>query len=372
MGPYNKKIRHTHNAIFLTCIVIFATLLILHSSVIYSQNEDLDTLHLAIALIGLFVIQQLCYCIFSLGFLIFGKLSGYGFSFLRIAFLTWKKDKSGKISFSFTSEKGASSQCKMYPPDMKDGKVPYIMYGLGNTFLCIIFIAISATILAFNFYTPIISSLLITFIFILLINVILNAYDGSIRRIREIGKSPYAMKGHWLLCKFADPDFQNTSLKNMPSSWFEFSMDADTSMNLVSSLGLFYGERLMEEKRFDEAKKVFAKITEPDTGLLYDQYMYALCDRIYCELVTSNNSDSAQELYTHKLKPFMSNVRTYTILRTNFACALLIENNPTGAAQIKADFFTACQNSQNKEDIQAETDLLLYAENLYSEKNTTA
>lgn len=365
MTPYNKTARRIHTLVLLTCISVFSILFVMHSVAIYKSTDNLDTLHLALFLIGLFVIQQLCYAIFSLGFLIFGKISGYKMAFLRIAFMKWTKDEKGKIHFSTTNERGSSSKCGMYPPDMIDGKMPYFLYGHGLVILSSIFIVISVSLFAFNFYTPVISSLLLVFIFVLLTVVFLDLCLGNAKFTRDMRKSPYAIKGLWISCKLADPSLKNTSLSHMPDEWFELKDNGNIDTYWASFYLLGCGERLLGQMHFKEASEVLDRILAPDSRLINEQYMSTIANRLFCELMANNNPDIIQKLYTAELKTYLNNVRTYTNLCRNYAFTLFIEKNPAGAAQIKSEFFEASKNPYNKQDAQAETELLLYAENKY-------
>lgn len=357
---HNKTTRKIHNFIFISCILVFGCLLILHSTQVY---KSFDALQLLFFLLGLFVIQFLFYSIISLGFLFFGKLTGYKMAFLRIAFLKWQKDKSGKIRVSFADDNGPVSICKMYPPEMKDGKIPYRLYGYGVVILSSILICISAIALTFCFYTPIISSLLLVFIFLLLIIILLELYDGNARHTRDIKKSPLALKGLWISCMLTDPEFSTDEYSDFPD-------DADAKIYWVAFYGWVCSSTLMEKKNFLEAAKVLDKLRKSDSGLLEEMYFSMLTDRLFCEVMTHNNPEIITELYTDELKNYLSTRRGYTHLCRNYAFTLLIDKNPSGAAQIKAEFFEAAKDSPHKSDVQTETELLLLAENKYTNDNT--
>ena len=365
MAPYNKTAKRIHTSILLICIAVFGTLLVLHSVFIYKNTANLNTLHLALFLIGLFVIQQLYYAILSLGFLIFGRISGYKMAFLRIAFMKWTKDEKGKIHFSTTNEGGPVSRCGMYPPDMKDGKMPYLLYGHGFVILASIFIVISVVFFAFYFSTPVISSLLLVFIFVLLTVVFMDLCIGSAKATRDIKKSPYAIKGLWLSCKLADPEFNNTSISHMPDEWFELADDANINTYWASLYLLGCGERLLGKMQFEEASELLDIVLGPDSRLNNEQYVSTIANRLFCELMTNRNPQIIQKLYTPEFKNYLSNVRTYTNLCRNYAFTLFMEHNPTGAAQIKAEFFEVGKHTPYQADVQDETKLLLYAENKY-------
>ncbi len=360
-----KKNAKIHHVIFIACIIFFALLFALHSVYIYKTVDGLDTLHLAAFLIGIFIIQMLFYTITAFGFLVFGKLSGYKFSFMRIAFMKWQKDKEGKIHFSTTNERGPSAVCAMYPTEMKDEKFPYLLHSHGLLISSSICIAVLAIFLTFNFNTPVISSLLLLFIFVLLTSVILDIFVGNSKLARDAKNSPAALRGIWLYCKGSDPKFSNLSLGSLPDEWFDIPLDVDTSIYWASYYIYFTSGRLLMKREFEKAIEAFDKLLDPSANIFYFQYLNTVTERLFCELMTKRSPEVIQKLYTEELKQHLSNVRTYTNLCRNYAFTLFIENNPTGAAQIKAEFFEVSKNAPCQGDVQDETELLLLAENKY-------
>lgn len=71
------------------------------------------------------------------GHLVFGLLSGYRFSSFRIGSLMLLKKKE-KFQFCRISIAGTGGQCLMCPPDLKDGKMPFVLYNLGGSFMNLI------------------------------------------------------------------------------------------------------------------------------------------------------------------------------------------------------------------------------------------
>ena len=152
-----------------------------------------------------------------------------------------------------------------------------------------------------------------------------------------------------------DPNFSTDEYTYLPD-------DADVTIYWVAFYGLVCSGTLIAKKDFLSASKVLDRLLKPDTGLLAEMYTALLADRLFCEIMTNSNPEIIKELYTDELKNFLSNKRTYTNLSRNYAFTLLIDKNPSGAAQIKAEFFEAAQHSPYKSDVQIETELLLLAE----------
>ena len=69
--------------------------------------------------------------IHEIGHLICGLISGYKFSSFRIMnFILIQKN--GKLKIKRLTIAGTGGQCLMAPPDMKDEKIPILLYNLGG------------------------------------------------------------------------------------------------------------------------------------------------------------------------------------------------------------------------------------------------
>ena len=82
--------------------------------------------------VGMYAAMFLQIIIHEGGHLIFGLLTGYGFASFRIGSLMWKKE-GDSLKFCRFSLAGTGGQCLMTPPDMADGKFPYVLYNLGGS-----------------------------------------------------------------------------------------------------------------------------------------------------------------------------------------------------------------------------------------------
>ena len=159
----------------------------------------------------------------------------------------------------------------------------------------------------------------------------------------------------WIYSNLSSPDFQLNEHSDFP-------MDANINIYWIAFYGIICGETLLEKKEFAKASEIFDRLITPDTVLTTEQYHSVIVERLFCELMTTNNPDIIASLYTEELKSYMSNIRDYTNLCRNFACTLLIEKNSSGAAQLKAEFFEVAKNAPCAHDVHSETELLLLAE----------
>lgn len=101
-------------------------------------------------LVGAYVCIFLQTIIHETGHLIFGLLSGYQFSSFRIFNFMWLKEE-GTLKLRKMSIVGTSGQCLMVPPELKDGKIPIMLYNFGGVILNVISSVISLVIAIITF-----------------------------------------------------------------------------------------------------------------------------------------------------------------------------------------------------------------------------
>ena len=97
-----------------------------------SSAENITTLILLF--LGMYVAMFLQIIIHEGGHLVFGLLTGYQFSSFRIGSFMWINE-NGNLRFKRLSLAGTGGQCLMNPPEMVDGKIPYVLYNLGGSVL---------------------------------------------------------------------------------------------------------------------------------------------------------------------------------------------------------------------------------------------
>ena len=143
----------------------------------------------------------------EVGHLVFGLMSGYNFSSFRIGSFMWAMEADG-VRFRRLTVVGTGGQCLMSPPDMKDGKIPVIMYNLGgslfNLFTAGLFLWFSILLAKF----PLVAA---GFTFLAIIGFAFALINGVPMRVGMIDNDGYnawllardkkAMRSFWLQLK---------------------------------------------------------------------------------------------------------------------------------------------------------------------------
>ncbi len=303
------------------------------------------------------------------GHLLFGWMTGYKFLSFRIGSFIWlKKDegiKLGKFKLA-----GTAGQCLMQPPDMKDGKIPFVLYNLGGSIINIF----SAAIFIGPFFICGNNQFLsIFFILISVVGIIFGLMNGIPMQLGPVnndgynalslGKNPEAMKAFWIQLKVSEQIAKGVRLKDMPEEWFTMPSPESLKNVLIAVIGVFACNRMMDAMELEKADETMAKLLQMDTGIVDIHRHLLVVDRIYCELVNKNRQEQLDKMLTNQQKKFMKSMKDFpSVLRTKYVYALLFEKDSIRASQIKAAFEKIANNYPYPQEIDSERGLMEYAE----------
>jgi hypothetical protein len=325
--------------------------------------------------VGLCLALFLQSIIHEAGHLIFGLLSGYQFSSFRIASFIWLKENDKLICKRF-SLAGTGGQCLMSPPEMIGGSFPVILYNLGGPLLNLIsavLFGILAALLPEN--THFLSSCLTFMAVAGLLLALTNGIPLRTAMIDNDGYNAFALTRHaearhsfWVQLKVSELQTKGVRLKDMPAEWFAFPPDEEMQNSMVSVLGVFACNRLIDEQKFSETKQSIHHLLHIKSAIA-GLYRYLLtCDYIYCELISENRQEVLTPLMTKDLKALMKKMKTFpSIQRTEYAYALLAEKDLAKAEKIKKQFEASAKNYPYPQDIQSERELMEIAEKIYQQ-----
>lgn len=304
------------------------------------------------------------------GHLVFGLLTGYKFSSFRIASFMWLKE-NGKLTLKRLSIAGTGGQCLMVPPDMKNGKIPLLLYNLGGSFLNIIISGLFLLIYVLCPDIPFLSPLLFLFAAVGFMIALMNGIpmrtgtiDNDGYNAFALSKNKDAVEAFWIQLKVTEQISKGKRLKDMPSEWFAMPADEALKNSMVAIRGVFACERLMDEEKFEEADALMAHLLEIDSGISGLHHDLLTCDRIFVELIGENRREVIGNLLTKEQKKFMKAMKRFpSVLRTQYALALLFENDTAKAEKMQSEFEKAAKTYPYPNEVESERDLLRIAEN---------
>lgn len=303
------------------------------------------------------------------GHLVFGLLSGYKFSSFRIFSFMWVKE-NGKIKFRRLSLAGTGGQCLMTPPDMADGKIPVALYNLGGSMMNIASGLIFLGLFLIFADIPFLSAVMLLFAVIGFIFAVMNGVPMRMGTVDNDGynafaltRSPEAIRSFWVQMKVNEQIAKGVRLKNMPDEWFAVPSDEAMKNSMVAVMGVFACNRLMDAGNFEEADKLMTHMLETDNGMIGLHCSLMICDRMYVELITDNRLEVLDSMFTKEQKKFMKSMKSFpSVLRTEYAYALLCEKDTAKAEQVKARFEKCARTYPYPNEVQSERELMEIAD----------
>ncbi|MBO7196574.1 MAG: M50 family metallopeptidase [Clostridia bacterium] len=324
--------------------------------------------------LGIAVTLYISIIIHEAGHMIFGLMCGYSFSSFRVGSLMWVK-QNGKIHLRRMSVAGTGGQCLMLPPEPKDGKFPVILYNLGGVIANIVLSALFAIGYALTLRYIVVAFVFLIATIISFIMALTNGIPLNVGGIANDGMNAL----HLSKDKISALAFRNQLLMNaaqtegkriseMPDEWFEIPENADTQNVHIASIAVFAAGRVLDRGDTILAEKEITQLLNSRYNVIGLHRSLLTCDLIYCRLV--NGSASVQSLITPELRKFMSAMKNYpSILRTEYAIALLVDKDEKKAESIMVKFDQQSKKFPYPQEISAERDFMLRAMDTYKKVN---
>ena len=312
------------------------------------------------------------------GHLVFGLMTGYKFSSYRIFSLMWLKDeKTKKIKLKRFKIAGTGGQCLLTPPDLKDGKMPSTIYNLGGVFtnviiglifLVLFFIFIKIKILAA--VMMIFALINITFAMTNGIPMSASGIDNDAKNAIAIKKNPEAMRAFWIQMKINEENSKGIRLKDMPEEWFTLPTEEQMQNSMIASLAVFVANRLVDEKRFDEADKLMTEIIDGDNATIMFYKQMLTCDKIYIELISECRSEVIENMLDTNQAAIMKAMKDFpSVIRTQYAYELLLRQDAEKANNWLETFEKIAKKYPCENEINAERELIDIATKKSQQKN---
>lgn len=235
--------------------------------------------------ISLYVMIFMQTVVHEAGHLVFGLLTGYGFSSFRIGSIMHIK-QNGKLKIKRYKLAGTGGQCLMVPPALDEkGNMPYVLYNLGGALMNIICGVITLIVyiaVPNGFFGYLLLCNMLMAFAIALTNGIplkLGLVNNDGHNAVSLGKDKNALHAFWQQLKINEANSQNIRLKDMPKEWFEVPNDADLTNSLTATIKVFNCSRLMDEHSFDEAKEEMKKLMRAmskNPSVIRTLYAYSL------------------------------------------------------------------------------------------------
>lgn len=325
-------------------------------------------LEYSLFIVGTLLGLLICIIVHEAGHLIFGLISGYGFSSFRIGSLMWIK-QNGKIKFRRLSISGTGGQCLMVPPEEQNGKIPVVLYNLGGVIMNLLLSAVFVALYVFIPSVPVLSDIFIACAAISFISAITNGIPLAPGGLPNDGMNSYYLAGN----KTAAIAFRNQLLINaeyakgvraseMPPEWFTLPDGADMQNVLCTSIAVFKASRTIESMDFEAAQKEIKALLKSNWKMASVHRNLLACDLVFCRLALDGAKAEISSLLTIEQQKFMKSMKNFpSVLRTEYAIAIIRDKNAEKAEKIEQRFKKVEKTYPYPQDVNTERGFMEYA-----------
>lgn len=315
---------------------------ILTASTLFSGFFSFPEVLLGVA--GIVVSHYIATIVHEGGHLVFGLLAGYSFSSFRIFSLMWVR-QDGRIRLRRFSLAGTGGQCLMIPPESDESRGQTLLYNLGGVIANVILAALLALL-----YFLTLNNLLLALIFLLgaaisFFIAITNGIPFNAGGIANDGmnaikltKNPAVKDAFRKQLLMNAAQLGGTLTADMPDEWFTLSDGADMQNIHCASIAVFNAQRPLDRLDTHTAEQTIEGVLGSDYNIIGLHRSLLTCDLITCRLINQDSPD-VSALITPGLEKFMHSMRTYpSVIRTQYAIALLVKNDEKSAEKILLGF----------------------------------
>ncbi|MBR3333308.1 MAG: M50 family metallopeptidase [Clostridia bacterium] len=323
--------------------------------------------------VGVYAAMFIQIILHEAGHLIFGLMTGYRFCSFRIFNLMWVRAEE-HIRFRKLNIAGTGGQCLMIHPDLKDGKMPVMLYNFGGAIVNLITAVICVGL---SFLCPVRSlawTILMIFAVIGLAFALMNGLPVKMGPVNNDGKnaldlsrSREATRAFWIQMKVNEQISKGIRVKDMPDEWFTVPSDEAMKNGIVATVGVLACSRLMDLHLFGEADTLMKRLIAQENGIVGLYHSLMICDRMYVEMISENRQEVLDGMRSKDQLKIMKAMRKYpSVLRTEYVYALLAEKDPEKAEKALAQFCQCTKSYPYPCEIEGETELIKLAEGLRS------
>lgn len=335
----------------------------------YMQKMGINGFEWIYIFVGVLLALYVQLILHEVGHLIFGLISKYKFVSFRVGdWVLYKKE--GKIHWGKYYLANATGHCLMVPPNMKDGKIPHQLYNFGGAIMNLLAAGVASIIFVFLKVGIFGGAFCIAMV---LVGLFLAVINGLPLRFAEIGNDGYnvfalsenheSLQSFWIKLKIKEMLTGGMRLKDMPEDWFEKPDSEGLKNNMVATVAAIRCNRLTDSLKFDEAGKEIEELLNCENGLSDAQSMFLQTEQIFCEIHGQRREEVLNRMKEKEVRNFMKTMKSVpSILRTQYAYALLVEGDSQKAFDIKKRFQKIMERYPYEGEAEMEWELIHYCE----------
>lgn len=302
------------------------------------------------------------------GHLVGGLATGYRFCSFRVG--SWMvQAEQGRLRLRRLSLAGTGGQCLLAPPELREGRIPYVWYNLGgvlgNLLLAVLaLLALRRTELPWPVRMLLALTAGIGLLFAVLngLPMQIGGIDNDGANLLALRRDPEAQRALWAQLKIVEAQSQGLRLKQMPEAWFLLPPGAERRTGLAAAVVMLQASRSMDQHRFAEAVGQMDRLLAKGSKVEGIQRRMLWCDRVCCALLTGREPEILAQWETAEQKQFRRQMKScLPVLRTEYAYALLVLGDRQQAQRLQADFERAARRWPYPGDCASEAELLALA-----------
>lgn len=349
---------------FMLLGMVCGILIVLFGGIFNKESGEISLAAFAVLFVSMYIAMYIQIAVHEAGHLVFGLATGYEFCSYRLGKIILIR-QGEKLALKRYSLAGTGGQCLMSPPEIKDGKMPVVLYNLGGSIMNLFAAAVSVILFLLLRDTPVVSTIFLMSavigVFFAALNGIpmrLGAVDNDGYNALSIRKSEKSMRSFYIQLKLITELSEGKRLRDMPSEWFTVPSDEEMKNSMVAAIGVLYCNRLMDSNSFTEAQSLMEHFLSIDSGIVGAQKNLMLCDILYCELMGENRKDKIDEILTKDMKKILkARVNNPSALRTQYAYALINQKDEKTTEKIKKRFDKVIASYPYSGEAQSEMEL---------------
>lgn len=321
-------------------------------------------LPLVITMVYIFVVIYAQLILHEAGHLVCGLASGYRFSSFRVGSLMLFKD-ADQLKFKTLSIAGTGGQCLMLPPQREDGRIPFQLYFLGGVLANFITSAIAAMLCFIIPRDSVLFPLLGAFALIGLTIGLMNAVplrlamlDNDGNTLRILKKDPQAVLAFYQMMQIHSRVAVGERVKDMPQDLFQTPDSADMTNAMIATIEVYRCNRLLDEHKLAETADRIRALLASEAAIAGIHRGLLVCDLAYCALMMDQKEEATALLDAQQLKFMKSMKRFPGVLRTQYAVAILRDQDAALAADVQTKFDRMAVRYPYASDITSERELM--------------
>lgn len=334
------------------------------------DNDALYFIYLAVLMAGLVLAFGVQIIVHEGGHLVCGLMSGYRFLSFNVFGLIWTRGEDGKMHMKRMQIAGAGGQCLMAPPEYNGGDFPFVLYNLGGVLANLVSVAVCgllALLIPVNAIRILLVTQAIVGVFFALTNGVpltTEALQNDGKNILAIRRSEHARRAFWVQMALAAEMTRGTRLRSMPDEWFAPFPEEEMDNAIVCAVAVQNTSRLMDQLDFAGALGAIRALLDRKKGVIGLYRMTMTCDGAVCELIAGEPGPLTEAIEQPDVQQMMKAMKDHpTILRTQYALALLKERDGEKAGKLLAAFDAAAAKHAYPQEVAGEREILLAIQN---------